>query len=633
MTAWCFRPALAFLEILALVVTLIAGPPLASPARAAGSPAEQVTSSLKGGGPSQSSSSGSRGVLSEIVDALESGGRMLVDVLRPEPAASVENPRWNSLESPRQTLMTFHESMKYVARGHDEAWPRALAALGVDDDPEGVNRTRARRLAATLQRLGDIEPFMIAGTKTVERKGFTRYELFPRGVEHIWVWERLGGAPAGSIVLVQGSDGRWTFSQETVLGIGELYESMKDLPPRYEEPNEFAFSSLFVPTVDDTVWWAWLVLLGGLFGGFLAAMAIRRGFSALAGKVEQAGHERLAAPLRAFGGPLAVLVFTVALGAGLMFIHLDGALDRLRWGVLELLLFGGIGWLLIEVVDLLLIRARTATLAKNQRLNSMAITVAHRALKAALIVLFVVFALQNVFDLELGAVIAGLGIAGLAASLAAQDSIKNLFGALTIFAYKPFVVGDWIEFEGHLGEVRDLGMQAARIRLLTGEVLTVPNMQFITREVENLSAREFIRGELDIAISYHTPPPKVRRALELLDEILRSEAIASEGLFRLDERPPHVSFNEFGSYYLNLRVYYWYFMGKEGVAPQRDVERGWFSYLSHRSEVNRRIHERFMNEGIEFAFPTRTLEVTNDPTRSLEARVIEGRRHGTLGTS
>ena len=198
--------------------------------------------------------------------------------------------------------------------------------------------------------------------------------------------------------------------------------------------------------------------------------------------------------------------------------------------------------------------------------------------------------------------------------LAAQDSIKNVFGALMIFFYRPFVLGDLIKFEGELGHVMELGTQSTQIQLLTGERLTVPNMKFVANSIENISARSFLRGEVDIALGYGCSRADVKRAIELLREILHGDPVASEGFFRLEERAPQIHFTDFAADVLTIKVYYWYFMGeanedKERDLLEREVSRDWWSFLAHRTLVHEEILERFHDAGIEFAFPTQTVEL------------------------
>ena len=139
----------------------------------------------------------------------------------------------------------------------------------------------------------------------------------------------------------------------------------------------------------------------------------------------------------------------------------------------------------------------------------------------------------------------------------------------------------------------------------------------IDEEVENLAERKYLRRQMDISIPYDTPRERIERALAILEEVLTSDEVVEEGHFQLEARAPKITFSHYGSYYLNLRVYYWYFIG-EGETLQRDSGRGWYTYLGHCGLVNLRVKEAFDEAGIEFAFPTETHFLANDPSRGLE---------------
>lgn len=577
--------------------------------RVVAAPASDLQASVR------EASDSSAGLLRELLDAVESGGRLLIEMVGPQDSATAENPRWNSLESPRQTVQTFMETMHYIEQGHDEVWPRALATLGrVHTENPALARRRARELYEVLLRVGSFDAFSLPGASDVERSGMTRYEVFPRGVDHAWVWKTLDQPPEGTVTLVRGRKGSWTFSNETQQGLTALYRSLAPLPPQYDNTHEKAFVSVFVPTVSDTAWWGWLAAAGGFLVGFLVAWIVRRVGVHISERLESAGYSVTASVVRSLSVPGALLMFTASVATGLAFLHLTGVLDQLRWGFLELLIFVALGWLAIELLDFVFVRYKTRARNNAQKLNSMAAEIAHRLMKIGVVVLLIAMVLQNVFGFDVAPVVAGIGVLGLAMSLAAKDSIKNVFGALMIFLYRPFVLGDHVRFEGQIGTVMELGTQSTTIRLLTGERLTVPNMKFVSSSIENLSARPYVRGEVEVALSYHCSTRELERALELLRQIMRTGPVATEGMFRLDERPPEIHFTQFSADVLKIQVYYWYYMGeknedKERDLVQRDVERNWWSFLEHRTLVHRTIHERFAEEDIEFAFPTQTVEL------------------------
>lgn len=222
--------------------------------------------------------------------------------------------------------------------------------------------------------------------------------------------------------------------------------------------------------------------------------------------------------------------------------------------------------------------------------------------------------------------LAGLGVGGLAAALAARSTLENLIGSFMIFADRPFAVGQRVNVMGQNGTVESIGLRSTRIRLLNGHQTSIPNEKMASVEIENIGRRRFKRRDLNVTITYDTPPAKINRAVEILKEILAvpetsdattapsaattsapgnaddnsrhqhhpNEAINQPGL------PPRVYFNDLNPDSLNIMVVYWYHPG-----------RNW-EFLEHAHWINIQIMERFNAAGIEFAFPTQTLHLIKD---------------------
>jgi MscS family membrane protein len=190
----------------------------------------------------------------------------------------------------------------------------------------------------------------------------------------------------------------------------------------------------------------------------------------------------------------------------------------------------------------------------------------------------------------------------LAVSLAAQDSIKNLFGSITIFMDRPFGVGDAIKFAGSEGSVEEIGFRSTKLRTPNGALVSIPNSEVVNGLVENVSSRPYIRRLLDVTVTYDTPVAKVREAVGVIRGVLAEAEYASAW----DEKfPPRVYFDELNADSLRIRVLYWFHPAD------------WWAYSDHAQRFNLRLMEEFERAGIEFAFPTRTLFLAGDPKRRL----------------
>lgn len=567
--------------------------------------------SLPGSGNSPGPADGGRAQSTNIgfFELLESGGEAFLDLFRENKGGrSVDNPKWDSLESPRQTVMTFLEAMSLVVQGRDEAWSRARACLGPAEDGETV-RDHAEALLNVFDRLPRVAPSSLPGAELVARQEITRYEFFPRGIDASFAYQALPEAPAGSIQLLRDGD-RWVFSGPTVRGAPELLESMRRLPPRprLERRGEL-FLDTVGPTFSATAPGGWLKFLAwsaaGIAAAWIAGFLLHRGET----RLRRLGDFILAPLLTGLRLPVIIVLATVGAMIGSASLHLEPAISRFRWTIFQALFILAIIWLLVSLIELAVVSIQRSVAGDDNPYARMLSTVIRRCVRIAAVILLVVFFIQNVLEWNITALLGGIGILALAISLAAKDAVANLFGSITVFANRPFVSGDWVRFEGEIGVIEDVSIQVTRIRLLSGELWSVPNMRFVDRPVENLSSRRYLRRVLHLSLPYGTPPDRIERGIEVLDEILRSDKVCSDGRSDPEKYPPQIQFTEFGAYSLNLRVDYYYLMDSNASLPQRETDRGYLSFLQHCSEVNLLIARRFAEEDLEFAFPTQTIEL------------------------
>jgi MscS family membrane protein len=198
--------------------------------------------------------------------------------------------------------------------------------------------------------------------------------------------------------------------------------------------------------------------------------------------------------------------------------------------------------------------------------------------------LTVVIALNNV-GYDVAALLAGLGIGGLAMAMAAKDTVSNVFGGVTIFTDQPFTINDRIRASGFDGTVEEIGVRSTRIRTLDGTLVTIPNSSFAESAVENVSAEPSRKVKVNLGLTYDTTPEQMQEAMTILADI----ADGNDGL--LENRT--ISFNAFGDSAMNIIFIYYI---KKGAAIM-DVQ----------TEINMEILSRFNARGLEFAFPTQTI--------------------------
>lgn len=362
-------------------------------------------------------------------------------------------------------------------------------------------------------------------------------------------------------------------------------------------------------------WSTWIYLLVMIFLGLALGRLASTLISRLADRWQRSSWAMRAELLAGLAAPLNLLIFTSFLSVGMAPVVMSSELSQFVQKVLALLYTIVVFWVaynLISLIDFALRRVLTHT---HSYLDEQLVTLIRRTLRVFLLVIAVLSIAQNFFGADIGAWLAGLGIAGLAVSLAAQDSIKNLFGSVTILFDKPFKVGDRIVYQTYDGVVEDIGFRSTKMRTFTGSLVTIPNSNIVNNPVENAGVRPYIRRLLNVTLTYDTPPGKIEQAVKIIKDIFEREGIR-EPIYGpnpnlSDYIPPRVHFNEFNSESLNLMVWYWY----------RPVD--WWGYLDHAQRFNMALLTALNEAQIEFAFPTRTLFMAGDPRRPLTLSLPE----------
>ena len=193
--------------------------------------------------------------------------------------------------------------------------------------------------------------------------------------------------------------------------------------------------------------------------------------------------------------------------------------------------------------------------------------------------------LQNV-GVEVTALLASLGVGGIAVALASQNILGDLFASLSIYFDRPFVVGDFIVVGDLLGTVERIGLKTTRVRSLPGEELVFSNADLLSSRIRNFKTMRERRIVFSIGILYETPYEKLVRVPELIREIIEREE-----LVRFDR----AHFRAYGDSSLDFEIVYWVEM------PDYNA------YMDIQQRINLELFRRFGEEGIGFAYPTRTL--------------------------
>jgi len=363
----------------------------------------------------------------------------------------------------------------------------------------------------------------------------------------------------------------------------------------------WSFESLHNPI------WKWAALLGIVLAGFIIGKIVCFALDRQARWLQAAKRSGiLHLFLTALSRPVSMAVLGVALFIGQKFLVLDvelqldgtytaladGGIRTLWIQISAALLAVAAAWAAFRLVDILEHLLNEVTSRTETALDDQLVPLIRKSIRVFVVLIAGLFIAQNIFQWNVSALIAGLGIGGLAFALAAKDSLANLFGSAVIFADRPFAMGDWVKVQGQDGTVEEVGFRSTRIRTFFGHLLTIPNSVVANDTLENVSSRPFIRRNLDIGVTYDTPPDRLERALEILGEMLDARVAH----FHADYSYKLV-FKDFGAYSLNILVVYYY------TPPD------YWAAQAFNHDFNLELLRRFNDEGIEFAFPTQTLHL------------------------
>lgn len=283
-------------------------------------------------------------------------------------------------------------------------------------------------------------------------------------------------------------------------------------------------------------------------------------------------------------GPVKVIAFVILLHIGLNVFPWPAWLANYISKAMLIVVACSLTYVALKMADALLSYWKQKTAAKEGErvLDDQLFPVLTISLRIFVVVVAILLTTQNL-GVNINSLLASLSIGGLALGLAAQDTLANLFGAVSVFVDRPFKVGDRIRIESVDGTVESIGLRSTRVRNLDGHLVTIPNKTMGNATITNVTLRPSIKTEINIGLTYDTSTAKLNRALAILEEVYRGHPKTSDLV---------IGFNRFADSALNiLVVHFW--KGTDYKA-----------YVADMQKLNLSIKDQFEREGIEFAFPS-----------------------------
>ncbi|MCH7909523.1 MAG: mechanosensitive ion channel family protein, partial [Candidatus Hydrogenedentes bacterium] len=505
------------------------------------------------------------------------------------------------LASPRETMRTFLGAFGHWEEGGRE---QAILTLDLSDMDASVRELKGEELAIQLKQVFDRDRFIVVQEIPNAPDGPTYVHLTddtdPTGQRRIEIVPVL--------VEETGEAADWKFSVATIAVLPEIYAAYIDREVvegvRTDTPT--VFSLVMRDWIDKNLPflmnrpvllenWQWLGLVLVILFGMIVSRIVAFVFLFGVRSVFRRENLLLDSKLeRGFMRPIRVAIMARVWLWAISLLGLPAdALVFLRTVSATVSAVAAV-WAVYRLVDILGEYLGEKARRSENKFDDIVVPLVVRSLKVFAVAFGVVF-VAEVNDWNYGAALAGVGLGGLAFALAAQDTISNVFGSLTILFDKPFRIGDWVTIGDVDGTVESVGIRSTRIRTFYNSLVTVPNSKLINAVVDNYGERKYRRIKTMLSLTYDTPPETIESFCEGIRELIRRHPYTRKDYF-------HVYLNEFSDSSLNVLLYCFH------ECPD------WSTELRERQRLYLDILRLAERLGVSFAFPTQTLYVRKEET-------------------
>jgi MscS family membrane protein len=516
----------------------------------------------------------------QALPGLPGGAEEATDETTTAPEASPAPPPAERA-SPRATMTTFLEAM------NQREWDRAIATLNLEREgyTADVIATRGRDLGAKLKAV-------------IDRVAFVELEQIPTkmGTRASYTWETVDGIP---IELERVGEGEWLFSRETLDRLPDLWEAVEDreVVEGVEEAPKTPAMWMREQVPEDLrgggfilEYWQWLALAILIFIGVLVERVVTfvlRRIVARQLSRQLAGRTVKDSLVTASMRPLGLVAMAVVWWLGLLALGLPPQALAILLVAVKFFAIASVVWTAYRAVDIGAAVLESYAAGTDTKYDDLLIPLLRSSAKIFIAAFGTIFLADNL-DINITGLLAGLGIGGIAFALAAQDTVKNFFGSVTVLLDRPFQVGDWVVIGKIEGTVETVGFRSTRIRTFYNSLITLPNSNLISAEVDNYGARRYRRWKTHLGVAYDTPPEKIDVLCEGIRELVRRHPYTRKDYF-------HVYLNQYGPSSLDILLYIFW------ETPD------WATELRERHRLAVDILRLTQHVGVEIAFPTQTL--------------------------
>lgn len=333
---------------------------------------------------------------------------------------------------------------------------------------------------------------------------------------------------------------------------------------------------------------AWLIAGGVVLAALLLLVTVRRMVRGYHARMLQTPEtEILEIPLQVLSRTTVLFFVVLSLFAGLQMLAVGPKTQGIADSAITIALFWQAGVWAVAAASAWLERKRRHSLATD-RAAAGSLGIIGFIANVLIWALVVMLTLDNL-GIDITALVAGLGIGGIAVALAVQNVLGDLFASLSITLDRPFIVGDFLIVGEFLGSVEYIGIKSTRLRSLSGEQIIMSNSDLLSSRVRNYGRMSERRVVFATTVTYETPIEHIERIPVLIRELVEGQK---------DTRFDRSHFQKHGAASLDFETVYYV------------LSADFNKYMDIQQAINVGLHRKFAELGIEFAYPTQKLFVT-----------------------
>lgn len=421
------------------------------------------------------------------------------------------------------------------------------------------------------------------------------------------------------LIYVEKTNGKWSYSRTTLAEIDRLYD---DLYPLNGAIRTYFEDSRWQVTFLGLAMWKWISLLVLLSLAtvlfYLVYFILRRIGHAIA-HIKRSQEDIVSKAISKLTRLLSLLVAVFGVSTYLPAIHLPPHVNSFAVKGLNILSIFFIIMVVIEIANLIFSYATKWSEKTESTMDDQLIPLLSKLVDILIWGLGLVFILDYL-EVNVTALLAGISIGGLAIALAAQDTVKNVFGSVMIFLDRPFQIGDWISFDGVDGTVESVGIRSTRIRTFANSLTYVPNGIFAEKVIDNMGLRIYRRYKTEIGVTYDTPTYLIDLFVEGIRELITDHPFVRKDAIE-------VGLNSFGNSSINIIIYAFFTVDN------------WTDELRGKHDIMKGIINLAESIGVRFAFPSQTIFIEEMPgqigltPKKMDADAAKAARRAALDAS